>query len=726
MKKKSGKNAGFADHLFRMDMPSGSLEDMGGKGFNLWRMKELGLSVPKACVLSSRLCQEYWKDKASAEEMLRKGFLSGIQSDLAEDGALPLVSVRSGAKISMPGMMDTILNVGLTKSSLPHWEKKLGTKAARDSRRRLLQMFGEVVFGIDASEFEEQLEKAKKKRGVAADGDLDATELLALCGAFEKIIAKKGHAMPEAPEEQIAQAILAVWGSWNSERAIEYRKMEKIPDDMGTAVVIQKMVFGNLNAESCSGVLFSRDPSTGRRKVVGEFLANAQGEDVVAGSRTPNDLQSMEQWNKKAYEELRGAAQMLESAERDMQDVEFTIEDGKVWFLQTRRAKRSAMAAVRCALDMADEGLISKEEALERIDLAQYQALCAPMIAPGFNDAPDATGLAASVGIVTATACFSSEEAQDNPGCILVTRETTPDDLPGMRAAAGILTAQGGVTSHAAVVARGMDKVCVVGASPIAFSKQPNGKVVSARIGEREVKAGDLITLDGASGRVWVGGGVPVVQGGELKELIALHDLAAESAGVFRIATNGMDLRSDQKMIYATYALDASAPDEIREEIALSLPYLNGIIDLAPLSEFAPKEDQEVLDLIGGSSDEDVFEIKARAVLDYEGENKEQIGVHLGARGEEWAGRFERMGFRVYKKGGVKDLERQDSFCVCETPEQTMAALAAARKGTLKAIAAVGAAPKELLLGSESPEAKAFLAMSSPQILSSVLKRKPK
>lgn len=722
MAKARKKEEGAEKLLFTMDQPGGTPEEMGGKGFGLWRMRGLGLSVPPACALSSSLCRRYWEDKRGAEELLRKALLPEIRESLTEEGVFPLVSVRSGAKVSMPGMMDTILNVGLTRDSLPFWEKRLGTRAARDSRRRLLQMFGDVVFGIGKEEFEERIGKAKRKRGVSEDRDLDETDLLGLCSEFEGLIAKRGHAMPETAEEQLALAALAVWDSWNGERAKEYRRMEGIPDDMGTAVVVQRMVFGNLNDRSASGVMFSRDPSTGRNTVVGEFLANAQGEDVVAGSRTPESLLELEAWSKGAYEELRAAAKRLEAEERDMQDIEFTIEDGKVWLLQTRRAKRSAVAAAKCALEMEAEGLIGKGEALERIGLEQYERLRSPMVAPGFSQRPDAEGLAGSVGIVTAPVRFSSREAAENPGCVLVSMETTPEDLPGMRAAAGILTATGGVTSHAAVVARGMDKVCVVGAGPMEFIRGPKGKIEKVMLGDKELLPGDLVTLDGASGRVWAGGGVPVIPGGGSKELLDLHDLAADHIGAHRIATDGRDLHSDRKMVYATYALDGLEERQIREEIRESLPYLNGILDLSMGTEYAKEADREVSELMGGSADEAIFEAKAEAALSYGGE-KDQILAHLGAREKEWRERFERAGYRVIKKGSAADLGKEGYFCVCESEKDRMAAVEAAKRGELRAVAAVAAAPRELLMGEDAP-GKGNLALSAEQMLGSALRRR--
>ena len=710
--------------LFVPTGSGGTLDEMGGKGFHLAWMRDQGLSVPPACVISTKLCQKYWGNKASYQDLLKNTLIPEIQRNLTENELFPLVSVRSGAKVSMPGMMDTILNVGLTTKTMPHWESVLGLKAARDSRRRLLQMFGDVVFEIDSKEFEAELAKIKKKRGVQEDCELNEVDLLAVCQSFEKIFAKHGKVMPDTASDQIFQASVAVLNSWNNARAIEYRKMENIPDDIGTAIVVQRMVFGNLNDNSCSGVMFSRDPSTGRNSVIGEFLPNAQGEDVVAGIRTPIALRDMDEWNLEVFAQLESGAKKLERAGCDMQDIEFTVEDGKVWFLQTRKAKRSALAAVKCALDMADENLIDKHEALSRITLNQYEILSAPLIAPSFNVPPDIKGLAASVGIVTAPICFSSAEAEENPGCILVSEETSPEDLPGMRAAAGILTATGGVTSHAAVVARGMDRVCVVGAGPIEFKKNTNGTVTGARIGGHDVVSGDVITLDGAGGRAWVGTSVPVVPGGELKELAALHDLAGSEFPVYRITTDGRELYSDYNMVYATYLLDSLDLDEIATEIRESLPYLTGVVDLTNYSDLSPAEDREIINLMGGSGDDDIFAAKATAVLNFCGENKSKIKVHLGLRESKWKEQFEHNGFEVITSGSASDLTKENHFCICLDELAAKQAVKLAGSGKLRAIAAVGYADADLLERLRSKASSPLLALSSQQILGSILKRK--
>ena len=709
--------------MFGPNDEPGSLDEMGGKGFHLGWMRKQGMPVPPACVISTALCKMFWRDEKKTAQILSSELIPAIEDALDEDGIFPLVSVRSGAKFSMPGMMDTILNVGLTQKTLPYWEKKIGVRAARDSRRRLLQMFGEVVYGIDSKLFEQELSKVKGKRGIKEDCDLDETDLSEVCRNYEKIFAKQGKSMPETASEQIRLAALAVLNSWNNPRAIEYRKMEKIPDDIGTAITVQRMVFGNLNENSCSGVMFTRDPSTGKNSIIGEFLPNAQGEDVVAGIRTPISLRDMDEWNNEVYCQLERLSKQLERAAGDMQDIEFTVEDGKLWLLQTRRAKRSALAAVKCALDMVDEGMIAKKDALERITLNQYETLSAPMIAPGYAVPPDVKGLPASVGIVTGEVYFSSEKAEENPGCILVAEETTPDDLPGMRSASGILTATGGVTSHAAVVARGMDKVCVVGAGGIKFKKNSNGDIKSIILGSHELEEGDVITLDGAGGRAWVGTGVPVVPGGELKELLTLHDAVAEVYPVYRVTTDGRDLHSDFKMVYATYNLDVMPEEELKNEIRESLPYLNGIVDLTTYSDLAPEEDRAILALMGSGGDDEVFEAKAKAVLGCPSEHKGNFLVHLGRREKDWKEKFERNGFKVIPTGNASTLD-QESFVICQDEKTAKAALALAQDGKLKAVCAVNNASQELLESLSERSASEKLAMSSQQILTSVLKRK--
>lgn len=708
-----------------------TLESLGGKGFYLVDRHSMGVPVPPAKILSTELCRMYKRDPAGVRAYLKNEAIPLVVAELRqEDGSAPLFSVRSGAKVSMPGMMDTILNVGMTKGSLPYWEGKLGPRAARDCRRRLLQMFGAVVCGIDGSKFEAEMSAIKTKRRIVQDQELNEADMMEVVTAFEKVFKRERAVMPESLEEQLLAASEAVLRSWDNTRAKEYRRIRGFSDEWGTAIVMQQMVFGNLNDLSCTGVLFSRHPALGNNEPMGEFLVNAQGEDVVAGVRTPDPIFKMKDWNPAAYKTLMGITERLERESRDVQDIEFTVESGKVYILQTRTAQRSALAAMKIAVEMSKSGLITKGEALNRVSLEQYQQLCMPMIAPTFNGKPDVMGLAASTGIASGKVVFTSEAAVDHVGdCMLVAEETTPEDLPGMHAARGILTATGGVTSHAAVVARGMDKVCVVGAAGVTFVKNAHGEVLAAKIGEHSVRAGDTLTLDGATGRVWVGSSVPVVPGGDLPVMLDFNEMIYEVFPVYRIVTDGRDLNMDIPSVFATYLLDGLSDSRIRRELGDSLPYLNGVLDLSTLEEHAPKEDAEILSLGGSTKDDEVFRVKCDAVLSFGGD-KGAARVHLGRRHAEMAERFRRAGYEVVGTGSAPQDEGRDSvFTICSGLEPAAAAVwSAAKAGKSKAVVAAASVPFHVLAELAGQRAAGVdvspvLAMSVPQILSS-LKRK--
>lgn len=708
--------------------PECSLETLGGKGYGLMTRKQAGLPIPPAKILSTELCRVYKKDPDAVRAYLKNEALPQILSSMRDDkGELPLFSVRSGAKVSMPGMMDTILNVGLTKTTLSKWESALGARAARDCRRRFLQMYGDVVCGIPGAAFESELTAIKARRRVEEDSDLNEVDLAALISSYEKIFKKAKHSIPDTVEEQLLGASEAVLKSWDNPRAKEYRKIRGFSDDWGTAIVVQRMVFGNLNDRSCTGVLFTRNVALGNNEPMGEFLVNAQGEDVVAGVRTPDPIYKMKEWNPTAYGRLMSIADGLEQESRDVQDIEFTVESGDVYILQTRTAQRSALAAMKIAVEMAKSGLITKREALERVSLEQYEQLCSPMIAPTFNGKPDVTGLAASTGIASGKVVFSSEAAVEaGDACLLVSPETTPEDLPGMHAAKGILTATGGVTSHAAVVARGMDKVCVVGASEISFVKNSHDEVVEAKIGLHTVKEGDMVTIDGATGRVWVGTSVPVVPGGELPVMLDFNEMIYEVFPVYRVVTDGRDLTMDIPAVYATYALDGMSESKMVAEIRDSLPYLTGVLDLSTLEEHAPEEDREILSLGGSTKDDEVFSVKKAAALGHAGD-KSKIRVHLGRRHAKHASDFERAGFQVLPPGGADKLKPDDSvFSIFSGTEPHAAAVwAAAKAARGLAVAATARAPQDLLQDlatrrEAGDTVEPLLAMSVPQILSSI------
>src|SRR6266516_4389720 len=429
------------------------------------------------------------------------------------DAADPLlVSVRSGAAVSMPGMMDTILNLGLNDEAVEGLAAATANpRFARDSYRRLIQMYGEVVDGVDPHRFEQALTDLKQRRRVQQDVDLSADDLSELIKTFKRIYRDEtGREFPQDAREQLRRAVHAVFDSWDSPRAQVYRRTYGIPDDLGTAVNVVQMVFGNKGDESGTGVAFTRDPSTGEPGLYGEFLANAQGEDVVAGIRTPEPLANMEQKLPAAFAQLLDTMRRLEEHYRDMQDIEFTVEDNELYLLQTRSAKRTASAAVKAAVDMADEGLISREDAVARIDPAQLDQLLHPMIDPTADWEVATKGLNASPGAACGAIALDADTAEERgkaaESVILVRWETTPDDIHGLIQAAGILTAHGGMTSHAAVVARGMGKPCVAGCEGLSID-------IDARtitVGDRTLSEGYLLTIDGGTGAVIVGE-VPLV-----------------------------------------------------------------------------------------------------------------------------------------------------------------------------------------------------------------------
>lgn len=487
---------------------------LGGKGANLAEMTNLGLPVPPGFTISTEACRAYLEKGDEPAEMAAQvaEHLAELEQKMGKklgqaDDPL-LVSVRSGAKFSMPGMMETVLNIGLNDESVHGLAAQSGDERfAYDSYRRLLTMFGKTVLGIDGELFEEQLDARKKAKGSTSDLDLDADDFRELVSVYKQII--KEHAgidFPQDPREQLDMAVRAVFDSWNTERAVLYRRQERIPSDLGTAVNVMTMVFGNVGMDSGTGVAFTRDPASGHQGVYGDYLQNAQGEDVVAGIRNTVPLADLEQLDKKSYDELMGIMHKLEEHYRDLCDIEFTVEHGKLWMLQTRVGKRTAEAAFRIAVQLVDQGLIDMDEAVRRVNGAQL----AQLMFPRFDEQADkdlvAKGMNASPGAAVGKAVFDSatavEWSERGEPVILVRRETNPDDLKGMVAAKGILTSRGGKTSHAAVVARGMGRTCVCGADSLDVDTKER-RFVSAD-GE-VVTEGDLISIDGTTGEVFKG-----------------------------------------------------------------------------------------------------------------------------------------------------------------------------------------------------------------------------
>ena len=632
-----------------------SKELLGGKGANLDGMASIGLPVPPGFTISTEMCTRYYEEGQAFPDSLRAevatglAHIEGITGKSFGDPANPLlVSVRSGARVSMPGMMDTVLNLGLNDATVAGLATTSGdARFAWDSYRRFIQMYSDVVLELDHDGFEEALEVAKEDNGYFLDTDMSAEDWQALVAEYKKIVERLwGKPFPQDVHDQLWGAIGAVFGSWQSERAKVYRRLNSIPHHWGTAVNVQAMVFGNMGETSATGVAFTRDPAKGDRAYYGEFLINAQGEDVVAGIRTPQYLTraareaagakplSMEEAMPETYAELAEVFDLLEVHYRDMQDIEFTVERGKLWMLQTRSGKRTASAALKIAVDMANEGLITEEEAVARVDPAALDQLLHPTLDPKAVRDVLTRGLPASPGAASGAAVFDSETAQNRAelgeSVILVRTETSPEDIHGMHAAKGILTARGGMTSHAAVVARGMGRPCVSGAGTVSI----DAKARMMRVAGREVKEGDIITIDGASGEVMLGE-VPTVQpvlAGDFGVLMGwadkvrrlrvranaetpldcrtARDFGAEGIGLCRTEHMFFDAKRItlvRQMILADSeagrraALDKLLPEQRGDftqifEVMAGLPVTIRLLD-PPLHEFLPHEESEFADV---------------------------------------------------------------------------------------------------------------------------------
>ena len=494
---------------------------LGGKGANLAEMTNLGIPVPPGFTITTEACLKYyefgkrWPDGLDDELTQQVRWLESLTGKGLGDPKNPLlVSVRSGAAVSMPGMMDTILNLGLNERTVEGLiAKTKNPRFAYDAYRRFIQMFGDVVLNVEHAQFEEALEAAKSKAKAKTDAELPADALKSLVEEYKKIIKTTQRvAFPEDPREQLRLAVNAVFASWNNDRAITYRKLNNIPDSLGTAVTVQSMVFGNMGPKSLTGVCFTRDPSTGEKRFYGEYLVNAQGEDVVAGIRTPVPIDRLKQEFPKIYDRLTSLGYQLERYFKQVQDLEFTVEEGALFMLQCRTGKSTAQAAVAFAVDFVKEGLISRDEAILRISPAQIDQLLHPTIAPGTKVEVIAKGLPASPGAAVGRAVFEAHRAielseEGGEKVILVRQETSPEDIGGMAAAQGILTARGGMTSHAAVVARGMGKCCVAGCSDIIVREEER----LFQAGPLTIKEGDYITLNGTTGEV-IKGQAPLVE----------------------------------------------------------------------------------------------------------------------------------------------------------------------------------------------------------------------
>ncbi|MBI2883404.1 MAG: pyruvate, phosphate dikinase [Candidatus Methylomirabilis oxyfera] len=614
---------------------------LGGKGANLHEMTALKIPVPPGFTISTDTCIEYFKQG----RRFPRGLWPEIEAQVTKleramgkrfgDPKDPLlVSVRSGARISMPGMMDTVLNLGLNDKTVQGLiQRSQNPRFAYDSYRRLLQMFGDVVLGIKKIAFEGLLSEKKRQKKVTADTALTAKDLLDVVEQFKEVVWREaGREFPQDPQEQLRMAIGAVFESWHNKRAIEYRRIYKVPDDWGTAVNIQAMVFGNLGEDSGTGVAFTRDPSIGDRRIYGEFLQNAQGEDVVAGIRTPRPITDLKEAWPRVYREFERICRTLERHYRDMMDIEFTIENGKLYMLQCRVGKRTAHAAIKIAVDMAKERLIDRKMAVLRVEPWQLEQLLHPRIDPKLQVRKIAKGLPASPGAAVGKAVFTAEEAVEaaerHEKVVLVRPETSPEDIAGMVAAQGILTARGGLTSHAAVVARGMGKACVAGCTDI-FVNEEDGYFQVANL---TVRRGDSITIDGTTGDVIIGE-VELTQpeelSGEFGALIGWADsfrkigirtnadtptdarvtrqFGAEGIGLCR--TEHMFFEGD-RIVAVREMILAKDADERRKALAKLLPMqkqdfkaifelMNGLPVIIrtldpPLHEFLPRKDEEI------------------------------------------------------------------------------------------------------------------------------------
>ena len=504
-------------YVYNFDEGNKTMRDLlGGKGANLAEMTNMEINVPYGFSVTTEACIRYYKEDQKIWDELNEEISNHIKDLEAHNGKTfgnnedpLLVSVRSGAPISMPGMMDTILNLGLNDVAVKGLENKTNNKRfAYDTYRRFIQMFADVAMGLDKNKFEEVLTAKKEEKGVKTDHDLTAEDFVDVVEKY-KVVYKDlaGEEFPQEPRKQLDLAIAAVFSSWNNPRAILYRKLNEIDDKMGTAVNVQTMVFGNMGETSGTGVAFSRNPATGENALYGEYLMNAQGEDVVAGVRTPEPISHLEDIMPDVYKEFADTAETLEKHYKDMQDMEFTIQEGKLFLLQTRNGKRTAQAAVQVAVDMVEEGLVSEKEALLRVNPQDLDGLLHPTFTQDAIDKAEALtkGLAASPGAAVGKIAFSAPEAakrgKDGEKVILVREETSPEDLEGMVSAVGILTARGGMTSHAAVVARGMGKCCVSGASDIHVNELEH----TMRVGDVVLTSEDTISIDGSTGQIYAG-----------------------------------------------------------------------------------------------------------------------------------------------------------------------------------------------------------------------------
>eukprot|EP00475_Leptophrys_vorax_P017822 TRINITY_DN24389_c0_g2_i3.p1 TRINITY_DN24389_c0_g2~~TRINITY_DN24389_c0_g2_i3.p1 ORF type:complete len:901 (+),score=96.56 TRINITY_DN24389_c0_g2_i3:114-2816(+) len=578
---------------------------LGGKGANLAEMSRIGLSVPPGLTVTTEACEDFHKSGSKLTEDLWQEILVGLKTVEKETGfelgnpANPLlVSVRSGAAVSMPGMMDTVLNLGLNDDVVAGLAKKSNERFAYDSYRRFIDMFGDVVMNVSHSLFEAELAALKKARGAKQDTDLNTADLKELVERYKAVYRKGvGKDFPSDPLEQLRYSVMAVFNSWNSNRAIKYRTINKVTGLKGTAVNVQAMVFGNMGDSSGTGVLFTRSPSNGQRKLYGEYLINAQGEDVVAGIRTPEDIETMKKVLPKAYEELCKNCEILEKEFKEMMDIEFTVQEGNLWMLQCRTGKRTGLAAVKIAVDMVAEGLVTPRQAILMVEPRHLDQLLHPQFADPKAYKPQVlgTGLPASPGAAVGQVVFHPEDAEawkaQGKDVILVRMETSPEDVGGMHAASGILTARGGMTSHAAVVARGWGKCCVAGCQELHVDEHNR----TMDLGGKKLKEGEWISLNGTTGEVIMGQQklAPPSMSGDLStfmkwvdetrklKVMANADTPEDATGAREKGAEGIGLCRTEHMFFASderikavrQMIVATTPERRHEAIDKLLPY---------------------------------------------------------------------------------------------------------------------------------------------------------
>ncbi len=660
-------------------------EELGGKGANLAEMSSIGMPIPSGFTIPCIVSVKY--KKIASVAFARAKYLQYVWAQVQGGmkylegvyGYTPLVSVRSGARVSMPGMMDTILNIGLTSQNLDYWMKKLGDRVVLDSYRRLIQMYSSVVWNVPMEEFEEILENVRLIYGVDSDTQIPVSGLKAILDQYAKLLDSKNLIFPDKMEDQLHGAILAVFDSWDNQRAKDYRMLYGIPDDWGTAVNVQSMVFGNMNEKSCTGVVFSRNPSTGENEITGEYLVNAQGEDVVAGIRTPENIGTLAVWNKGIAKDLFNCVEELEQHYRDMQDIEFTVQDGKLYLLQTRSGKRASQAAFKIVHDMVEEELIGVEDVVKRLTRDQLFSLLQDRIDEAnciFN--PNTVGIASGGGVVVGQMMLSADSAINCKGdCILVRKETDPNDLLGMNASVGVLTSTGGLTSHAAVVARGMNKTCVVGATELEVDELY--KVVT--VNGHQYHEGCKVTLDGSTGKVWFEEDIPIIRGSMTDEVLKLVKWMVELKGCverleMHVGMSGVDLKSavdrvvgsslyiDLGMLELKMGVGESFESKVKflGNALVDSPVSVFVVDISDLADFYEDEDR-LYDVLLGTETRPTYQDKVAMLMKWPSAVLDKVFVKSKAENQDLAKVLKKYKLRtVSRVSNVADLVNAEGY----------------------------------------------------------------